>query len=647
MGIMEEGIKRTVGSNGLLSDRTVKIMLGVTSLTMVAIHLLYTQIFFLSREVYLTCHMSFSFAIIFMLTIQKTKSKIHTIILLASVVLCAVFTVYIAMNVEMLRVRSWSSTDMDLIIGVIMLALAFYAAYLGYGWFIPVLVLLVIIYPSFGRNMPQPFTTTAYPWKITIANLSIGLKTGLYDPTIAISADFVFLFSVFGGLLGATGVQSFFYEFGKLLVGRFRSGSAQITILNTALVGSVVGSGIANVSITGPYCLDSMKKSGYTGVQAAAILSAGANGGQILPPVMGIIAFAMAGFSGVPYFEICKMALIPAIMYYSGLALYCHLNALKHPEMKKKRLTRPDVDMDIIKYRGLSFIVPFAMIIFLFARGYSVMNVAFRVIVTVIVMSFLTPKSYRPKFRDLIRGFIDGGISGAQVGCVCAVIGLLVATFTSSGLGIKLTSGIDTWSGGSLFVALMILYVVSIIAGMAGVSVAAYFTAAAFAVPVLVKMGVPFALAHFFIVYPAAFSTITPPVALVSLVASRQAGSPYGLTAIESCKVAATGFLMPFMLIYAPAVTMATSFASLWTWLDIILLGLMFTYLQFIWCNYMLTPTNILEKLLLITSSITLLLFFGRRNHILLLIGVGALIAVTATQIIKLYRKRKMEREPA
>lgn len=366
---------------------------------------------------------------IFLLTAKKTKSRIHTAILLLSVVLCAVFALYVGVNLEMLRVRAWSSTDLDIVIGLMIIIAGLYATWLGYGAFIPLLIIACVVYPFFGKYLPQPFTTTAYSLRRTIASLSTSLKSGLYDGTLTISANYVFLFSVFGGILSATGVQKFFYEFGKLTVGRFRSGTAQIACINTMLVGMVVGSSVANVSITGPICIEGMRKAGYNGVEATAI-------------------------------------------------------------------------------------------------------------VTAIITSYIAPRRFWPTLRQLIQGFADGAVSGVQVGCVCATIGMMVQTFNASGIGIKLTSGIQNWSGGILLIALLIIYGASIVAGMVGVTVAAYFTAAAFAVPALVEMGVPYAVAHLFIVYPASFATITPPVALASLVASRIANTKYGITAIESCNEA-------------------------------------------------------------------------------------------------------------
>ncbi|MDR1509681.1 MAG: TRAP transporter fused permease subunit [Synergistaceae bacterium] len=627
----------------VLNPKICKALITIVGLVMVLVHMVYAQTVFITSELYLTLHMAFSFSMMFLLTIQKSKSRIHTVILLVSVVLCFVFVVYIAVNLEMLRVRAWSSTTMDIVVGLTMICLAMYSSWLGYGAFIPLLVLACVIYPFFGKNLPEPFKTTSYSVKRTISNMSIGLKTGLYDSTITISANYVFLFSVFGGLLSATGVQKFFYELGNLLVGRFRSGTAQITSFNTALVGMVVGSAVANVSITGPYCIDAMRKSGYGDVESAAILAVGANGGQIMPPVMGIIAFAMAGFSGVPYWNICKMAIIPALLYYGALSLYAHLVAMKNPVLRVKKIERPQVDMDIIKYRSLSFFVPFVLIIYMLAKNNSVMTCAFWAIIAVIITSYIAPKRYRPSFRQILNGFIDGAISGVQVGCICAIIGMLVATFTASGLGIKLTSGIEGWSAGNLFIALLILYFASIVAGMAGVSVAAYFTAAAFAVPALIKMGVPFVIAHFFIVYPASFSTITPPVALASLVASRIAGTKYGPTAIESCKVASVAFLTPFLFVYAPGIVLLGDPSNIWSWLDVALVVMMTIASIFCWVGHFMTGLNFTERSLFFVSTCAVAVFLILRNPVLCAVSV---ITFFVGIIVQLYKSWKFKTMP-
>jgi TRAP-type uncharacterized transport system fused permease subunit len=278
------------------------------------------------------------------------------------------------------------------------------------------------------------------------------------------------------------------------------------------------------------------------------------------------------------------------------------------------------------------------LLIVLFAMGFSVMNTGFWAIVSVMVVSFARPRRFWPKWKDMIEGFVDGGVQGAKMGCICALIGLLVQTFISSGLGLNLTSGIATWSHGSLFICCLILWVTTVIAGMAGVSVAAYFTAAAFAVPVLVDLGVPFAVAHFFIVFPAAFSTITPPVALVSLVASQIAECKYTSAALETCKVAAPGFIIPFLFVYSPSLLLLESPLNPVFWIDNLAIVIGFLDMQVGFVGFLLRPLGVLERGVLFAASVALIFYITLRLPFLLFAGVLLTAAALTWQLAK--RKR-------
>ena len=162
-----------------------------------------------------------------------------------------------------------------------------------------------------------------------------------------------------------------------MLFGKLISGPALIATINSALVGSVVGSAVANVTITGVYTIPAMKKAGYKPERAAAIEAAASNGGQILPPVMGVIAFAMAGFAGIPYLRICAMALMPALLYYMCVGAYCHLSALKNPVLRERKIEKQTIDYDLMRYKAPSFVIPLVLIMYLLWKGYSVSFVAF------------------------------------------------------------------------------------------------------------------------------------------------------------------------------------------------------------------------------------------------------------------------------
>lgn len=627
---------------GVLPRKVYDYLLMFFCLAMCIMHMVYAKKSFLQQEIYLTLHMFFSFIILYLSTAKKSKSKVHNIILFLNVLFTFVFTIYICLDLEGLRVRQWVSTNLDIVIGCSMIYLALYACWLGFGKFIPILVIIVCVYPFFGKMLPEPFHTSALPFSRTISNLSIGLTTGLYDGTLTISANYTFLFCVFGGVMSATGVQKFFGEFGKWTVGRFRSGSAQIAVVNTAMVGMVCGNAIANVTMTGPYCIENMKKNGYDATTATAISCVGSNGGQILPPVMGIVAFSMAGYAGIPYWTICKMAIISALLYYISLALYAHLHALKTPELRNRVVEKPVVDWDIMKWKGPAFVVPFIIIISLLIKGRSVMTCGFWAIISVIVMSYLAPKRHRPNLKSILNGFVDGAVQGAQMGACCAVIGMLVCTFTTSGMGVKLTSGIETWSKGSLLLALLILYVASIVAGMAGVSVAAYFAAAAFAVPALQKLGIAYATAHFFCVYPASYATITPPVALTTLVGTKISGTPYGKTAVECCKICGVSFLAPFLFVYAPVMLLEGNPYELKTYMQLISIVALTVAAQFVWINYLCMDLLLIERALFFGSFLALILYIFTSANLLCFGGLAMFVFSLVMHLLRWKKHKKI-----
>lgn len=619
----------------------IRAALYVVSIFMVIMFMTYSQFLYTTRDVIMVIFVHTSLLVVFISALQDSKNKIYSATLLTSIGLSLYSLTYILYHIEGLAVRRWFNTTHDLVVGVILIVLAYYAGIICFGKFVPVLVMVVMIYPFFGQHLPEPFTTNAYSIPRTIANLAIGIDQGIFTSPTRVMINYVYLFIVFGAVLGATGVRDFFYELGKWLFGRLISGPALIATINSALVGSVVGSALANITITGVYTIPAMKKAGYSPEEAGAIEVAASNGGQILPPVMGVIAFAMAGFAGVPYITIVGMAIIPALLYFMCIAVYAHLSALKNPRLRDRPIEEEKVDFQIIKYKAPSFILPLAVIIYLLLEGYSVNYVAFWAIISVLIVSVLVPAAFRPSFKDFLDGFVEGGVSGAKIGVIAAVVGLMLTTFTGSGLGIKLSIGIEAWSGGVLFVALLIIWAISVLLGMIGVAVVAYFTAAAFAVPVLVEMGLPYETAHFFIVFPAVFALMTPPIALVSIVAARIAEADYLKTSLEAVKVAIAAFILPFLFVYSPALLMQVGAGSSEFWLDISAAAIGLCAIQVASAGYLLHGMSLPERALSLVCAGLLIAYLPLDNITLYLGGMALLAVVIAVQIVKFKRSGK------
>jgi hypothetical protein len=277
----------------------------------------------------------------------------------------------------------------------------------------------------------------------------------------------------------------------------------------------------------------------------------------------------------------------------------------------------------------------YAQYIFMSVEAYRTMHLCFAMAIAILV---IMKNTSRRGERILHLIFF--------LACCCACIGTLVTTFNTSGLSVKLASSIETLSNGNLLIVLLIIYFISIIAGMCGVAAAGYFTIAAFSVSVLTHMGVSYNVAHFFSAYPAFFATLTPPVALVSLLASKMADTKYGSTALEACKVSITGFILPFLFCYTPAICLAADMSNIWAWVDIGAVVLGSVALQAFWCRYIFTNMKSFETIITGVSAVMLFLFCGQKHWFLLFGGVVGCAVVLAWQLIKLKKEKTTPQMP-
>lgn len=537
---------------GLLKEirqNKVYFFVVIAGLAMAIYHMVSTQVILQAAKVHLNTHLGFCLLMVFLdfLAKGKDKGKFHLLWLLTLIMATLVAVGYVQIYWQELEERAYFNTRLDLIIGVILILLVLEATRRSFGLVLPVLTIIVVFYPFIGKSLPEPFRCTAYSFDQTISNLSIGLSNGIYGIVLPTSANYIFLFVLFGALLQALGGSRFFILLSRLVAGKMQGGPGMMAVVSSSIVGSITGSAAANVAITGAFTIPLMKKVGYKPEYAAAIEAAASNGGQIMPPVMGIVAFGMAGLTGIPYLKIITMALLPALLYYLAVGLYVHFRS---GQLQILHMTDEKVNLREILFLLPSFITPFIVIMILLIRGYSIMYVAFWAIISSILVAFM--KKDRPSIGAVLEGFVNGAKAGGGIGASAACVGLIMATFTMSGLGVKISSGIYGWSGGHLFLALLIIAGICVLMGCGGPSLTAYFIVSIFGVPALMKMGVGFEQAHFFTMFFAVFGFITPPVAVVALIAAKLADAPYIKSAIEAVKSAIGGFIIPFMFIYCP-----------------------------------------------------------------------------------------------
>ncbi|MBW1799859.1 MAG: TRAP transporter fused permease subunit [Deltaproteobacteria bacterium] len=606
------------------------IGVGVLACAMGVYHLISAQYLLQQNVPYLNTHLGFCFAIVFLNAAAESRKKSQRSFYLVLFALSLLGWGYVNFLWEDLQDRAYFNTPLDLSIGVLLMFLSYASSKREFGWFLPGMSLIVVLYPFIGTHMPGPLHTSAYPWDQTISNLSIGLEGGVYAVVYA-SANFIFLFVLFGGILRMTAGTTFLMEISKLVGRRLRGGPAMMAIASSAFVGSIIGSPAANVAITGSVTIPLMKRAGYKPEYAAGIESAASNGGQIMPPVMGITAFAMAGMTGIPYFNIVIMALLPAILYFTCTGTYVYLRAC---QLNIGKMTEEVNRAELLK-TAPTLVVPFALIMVLLYFGYTIMYVGFWAVISAVAVSLIRKKT-RPSFGKLLQGFIQGAKAGAAVGCTVACVGPIMTTFQVSGIGIKLSAGIAAWSGGHLFFALVIVWVICVIMGMGGVSLTAYIIVTIFAVPALIKTGVGFEQAHFFCMFVAVFAFLTPPIALVAMVAAKMAEARYMQTAIESTKVAAGGFLLPFMFIYCPILLLKPDSISMGI-LKLIAVALGLITLEIGLVGYFRLNCLFFERALAIGSAVCLIAFLPMESFTIFIAGLVLFFLLCVSQ----WRKKK------
>jgi TRAP transporter 4TM/12TM fusion protein len=612
-------------------SKIINTVASIVALIMVLYHLVYT-VYSLQGPIYhVNSHLMFSLLVVFLVSAGQARKAISKFILLYAALLSVAGTTYLHIYYEDLNMRSFFNTGLDLAVGVTLLVLAVEASRRAFDWLIPGIVIVSVIYPFLGRYLPEPFHTTSYALDQVIANLALSFNNGLYGAALYTSANYIFLFIVFGAVLQACGGTKFFIELGKLAGKHLKGGPAMMSVIGSAGVGSLTGSVVANMSITGSFTIPLMKSVGYKPHQAGAIEAAASNGGQILPPVMGVTAFFMAGLTGIPYIQICAMALIPALLYYLNIGVYVQLQAAR----LGIKISKTDADLTILFTYLPLVVIPFTVIIFLLIKGYSVMFVAFWAIVSGISCSLLQKKT-RPSFRTFVSGLIEGGKSGAQIGVMTAAIGLLLTTFTMTGLGVKIGAGIEHWSGGNIALAMIIIWILAIIMGMVGIGLVAYLIVSMFVITGLERVGIPFETAHFFILFPCVFGGLTPPVALFALVASKLAESDYLKTAIEAAKMASLGLILPFMFVTTPALLLKPRGAADMFFTLIAATVLIFSG-QIAFSGFWLSPVSIGKRLIFVTIAVACLAFFVWKD---ISLAIGATILFVIMLIYDAYRAR-------
>lgn len=473
-----------------------------------------------------------------------------------------VATVYFVLNVEPFAARAGVALTSDYIFGMITILMVLEATRRVVGKGLLFLAIMFLAYAYLGKYIPGVFSHRGYRIERIIYQMYL-TGQGIFGIPIGVSSTYLIIFIVLGAMLDKSGLGKLFNDISLAVGGRMVGGPAKVSVIASALMGTISGSAATNVATTGAFTIPLMKRVGYSPAFAGAIESAASTGGQIMPPIMGTVAFIMAEYLGVPYLTIAAAAIIPALLYFAGVFFQIDLRARKNGLKGLDKADIPDAKETIKRY-GHMFI-PIVVLVFFLMKGFTPLYAAFNAIVATWLLSFLR-KETRIGPKQIVEICTSAARSTLSVGVAMASAGFIVAVLSMTGIGIILADNIVLLSNGVVFIALLLTMVVSIILGMGLPTSACYIISASIAVPILTKMGIPPFQAHFFVMYFSILSTITPPVALSSYVGAGMAGANPNEVGFIGFKLALAGFIVPFFFIYSPAMLLISdsTFAIIW-----------------------------------------------------------------------------------
>jgi TRAP transporter 4TM/12TM fusion protein len=490
-------------------------------------------------------------------------------------------------------------------------------------WFAATVV-LVIVYLLTCQYWPGLFHYKPFSLDRAVEILYLPNDEGMFGFLMGISADILYIYILFAAVLIQTGAGDYLIEFASWAAGWSRGGAAKISVVSSAFYGTVSGSTVANVYATGSFTIPMMKRSGYTPKQAAAIESVSGVGGQIMPPIMGAGSFIMSEVTGIPYFTIIKVAVIPAVLYYLGVFCMVHFIALKRGIQAIDRSDRPPFRNLI---RRSYFFLPFLSVVGLLAYGYSPSKAAFHTIWVTILLSFLDRKTWLTpkKMLDTLFGAM---VNCALIAAVLAGSGMVVGILTRTGVALAFGSILVSVSLNSLLLMLIFVFLVISVLGTGIPTTPAYIIAVTVASYALSKFGVAPLAAHLFVFYYAVLADLTPPDAVTSFAAANIAGAEPMATGIEGFKLGLAGFLVPFAFVFQPALLLQGDVVQIAVSVALTALGVVSLAAGVI--GYLLTPLNALQRALLLCAS-GLLVFSA---HTVEVIGLTLVVGISVWSFI-------------
>lgn len=500
-------------------------------------------------------HLLFVFVLVFLIypAINGGEKKKLPLYDLALILLSLTSIGYILVNYEYVAFGRYVGVTpllpVEKVLGVVTIVLILEAARRVVGLFLTIVAAVFLLYVFIGHYLPGILYHPPLSLELLI-DVEYLYTSGIFGIPLGISSTYIVLFIIFGAFMMQTGFGKFLTDVASGITGRTRGGPAKVAVFSSALFGTISGSGSANVAITGTFTIPMMKRIGFQPHFAAGVEAAASTGGQIMPPIMGAAAFLMVEYIGIPYIQIIKHAVIPAILYFAGVFFMVDLEAAKSGIRGLTKEEIPPWKREFLVYGHL--LIPIVLLLYFLVTGRTLFYAVTASIFAVFIISFLRTTT-RLNVQKLISALWQGARGTIIVAVACAVAGLIIGTIQITGIGARFTALVVDLSGGYLIIGLVFTMFAAIILGMGMPTSAAYILMVALVIPALIRIGVPTLEAHFFAFYFAMLSLVTPPVATASYVAAGIAQSSMTKTGWTSMRIAAAAYIVPFMFVLAPA----------------------------------------------------------------------------------------------
>jgi len=598
-------------------------------------------------------HVSFLLLLIFLLYPSSSKGRLDKYVPWYDAVLAtagfALGFYHMVFEGDLIE-RSGDPNTADLVVASLATVLVFEAARRVMGWALPLVCGTFLAYAFFGQYLPVSIAHRGFGFDQIVSQLYLGSDGILGIPTL-VSATYIFLFILFGAFLEHAGMIRLFNALALGLVGHAKGGPAKVAVISSGLMGTISGSGVANVLTVGQFTIPLMKRFGYTSVFAGAVEATSSMGGQIMPPVMGAVAFIMAETLNVPYSEIVKAAVIPAMLYYFTAFWMVHLEAGRLQLLGVPKDQCPNPWQALKEHWHL--VLPLGVLVYMLFHGFTPMfsgmmglaltaililgaalaarisGIALRYVfwlalglgaasfakwgivpvlgvIGLLTLANFIVKGNQETLHTLKMALVDGAKQALAVGIACAIVGVIIGVLTLTGAASNFAGFILEIGEKNLFLSLLLTMVVCLILGMGIPTIPNYIITSSIAAPALLKLGVPLIVSHMFVFYFGIMADLTPPVALAAFAAASIAKASAMKIGFKATQIAVAGFVVPFMAVYDPALMMQGNPSAM----AVAYIVFKATLAIFLWgsaaIGYLWSPLNTIERMLAAATAFAL-----------------------------------------